>query len=44
MDARQESMEASINAWREGNKACLEREETTPVEMANVEAQPKDFN
>jgi hypothetical protein len=41
MDDRQERMEANMNAWREGNKACLqqtkallERKELTTVEMA----------
>jgi hypothetical protein len=43
-NAHQERMEASMNAWREGSKACLERKEPTPMEMANVAAQLKDLN
>jgi hypothetical protein len=44
MDAHQERINASMNAWRERNMACLERKEPTPVETANVAAQLKDSN
>jgi hypothetical protein len=44
MYVRQERIEASMTAWREGSKACLERKDPTPVEIANVATQFQDFN
>jgi hypothetical protein len=51
MGAHRETMEANINVWQEGNKACvrqtevcLERKEPTPVEKANVAADLEDFD
>jgi hypothetical protein len=40
----QERMEAKMNTWQEGTKACLERKEPNPVEMAKVPAHLKDLN
>jgi hypothetical protein len=51
MYAHQERMEAKINTWQEGTKACLqnmeaclERKEPTPVGMANLAEHVEDFN
>jgi hypothetical protein len=42
--ARQERMEAKMNAWQEGSKACLERKGPTTVRMANVVGHIEGFN
>jgi hypothetical protein len=44
MYAHQERIEANMDAWCEGNKACLERKEPASVEIANVAVHLKDFN
>jgi hypothetical protein len=44
MYAHQERIEANMDAWREGSKACLERKKPTSVEIANIAVQLKDSN